>query len=140
MEKALEEEKSRVSNYLNTESEARLLQVLDKELLEKKETVSLQSFLRTCALAAAFTDSNSSPGAAGEGRQRAEGAAAQQHARRHLAHVPPLLQNNRQNILAHIHTSYVHVHLPSHMYLLRPSLWAVAHRRYLQESHHRPRL
>ena len=55
MEKALEEEKSRVSNYLNTESEARLLQVLDKELLEKKETVSLQSLLQTCALAAAFT-------------------------------------------------------------------------------------
>ena len=34
-------------------------------------------------------------GAAGEGRQWAEGAAAQQHAQRHLAHVPPLLQNYR---------------------------------------------
>eukprot|EP01035_Chromulina_nebulosa_P027383 gene27383-36017_t len=42
VEKALEEEKSRVSNYLNTESEARLLQVLDKELLEHKETELLE--------------------------------------------------------------------------------------------------
>ena len=43
VEKALEEEKSRVSNYLNTESETRLLQVLDKELLEQKETVGRTS-------------------------------------------------------------------------------------------------
>ena len=47
VEKALEEEKSRVSNYLNTESEARMLQVLDKELLEHKETVRLLIYMPT---------------------------------------------------------------------------------------------
>ena len=50
VEKALEEEKSRVSNYLNTESEARMLQVLDKELLEHKETVRLLTYLHAYIL------------------------------------------------------------------------------------------
>ena len=48
VEKALEEEK------LNNESEARMLQVLDKELLENKEMVSMHTnvyslLLRTTA-------------------------------------------------------------------------------------------
>ena len=42
-------------------------------------------------------------GAAGEGRQRVEGSAAKQNERRHLAHVLPLLQNNR-----HAHHAYIH--------------------------------
>lgn len=41
VEKALEEERGRVAAYLNAETENKLLQVLDKELLENKEQVSL---------------------------------------------------------------------------------------------------
>lgn len=42
VERVLEEERLRVTSYLNPESEAKLLQVLERELLEKKETELLE--------------------------------------------------------------------------------------------------
>jgi len=46
VEKVLNEEKGRVSAYLNSESETKLLHVLDKELLESKEQVCYFDRLR----------------------------------------------------------------------------------------------
>jgi cullin 1 len=40
--KALEEEKARVANYLNAETEDKLLSVVIKELLEKQEMTLLE--------------------------------------------------------------------------------------------------
>ncbi|CAM9374818.1 unnamed protein product, partial [Heterosigma akashiwo] len=41
-ERALEEERQRVANYLNPSTEAKLLRVVDQELLEKRESVLLE--------------------------------------------------------------------------------------------------
>jgi cullin 1 len=41
-EKALEEEKARVANYLNNDTEEKLLKVVIEELLEKQETTLLE--------------------------------------------------------------------------------------------------
>ena len=43
-EKALEEEKARVANYLNSETEEKLLKVVIEELLEKQESTLLERY------------------------------------------------------------------------------------------------
>jgi cullin 1 len=41
-EKFMEEEKARVTNYLNSETEAKLMKVFDQEILEKRQSVLLE--------------------------------------------------------------------------------------------------
>ena len=41
-EKAIEDERLRVAAYLNTESETKLLRVLEEEVLEKRESALLE--------------------------------------------------------------------------------------------------
>ncbi|EWM19994.1 cullin 1, partial [Nannochloropsis gaditana] len=49
-EAALEEEKARVANYLNAETEEKLLKVVIEELLEKQETTLLEREGSGCAM------------------------------------------------------------------------------------------
>lgn len=41
-EKAIEDEKQRISSYLNSETEAKVLRVLEEEVLEKRESALLE--------------------------------------------------------------------------------------------------
>ena len=41
-EKAIEDEKSRISSYLNSETEVKVLRVLEEEVLEKRESALLE--------------------------------------------------------------------------------------------------
>ena len=45
-EKAIEDEKARVHSYLNSETEGKLLKVLEEEVLEKREAALLEKEVR----------------------------------------------------------------------------------------------
>ena len=46
LEKAIEDEKARVLSYLNSETESKLLKVLEEEVLEKREAALLEKEVR----------------------------------------------------------------------------------------------